>query len=191
MKEQKNGNNKKVKVKKKLPGAAVASIVVVIFILLIGVACGLVYFNIGNSSSTVINVLKTRSSAMDVILKGQSDIAARELKLVEDTSKLATEKGLNDKKTEELKQAEINIKTQQDEVNKLTAQANQTLIDMKYAAAVYDKMETAKASTILSKMAIEDIIKIFVNINSNKVSEIMAAMDPKLASDLTKSMMPN
>ena len=126
-------------------------------------------------------------------------VALQDSILLADSLKLAKEAKLIQEKSDEevidsLKNANESIAEKiksemEDKAKKETETAEEKEINNKRIAKIYENMKPDAASRVLSRLDVDEIAGILGKIKQKKAAKIIAAMNSKLAADVTKKML--
>lgn len=159
-------------------------------LLLIAASIAFYYFDLGNMRSMVINGLRIDQDSYTIIENRRSELSKIEEQIKTEQQKIQsdktvlvqTEEALN-KRDEELKQKEQQLANQESLLSGKEA-------DLAEIIELYEKMDTTAAAGIISNFSNqEDVIKILRNLSQSKAGQIMALLDPEIASEITSEML--
>lgn len=174
-----------------------ARLVIVIALLFIVTLAGLLLlFNVGGIRDAAVALLFPSEADSD-LQSGEDGEIQEQLKAIENEknrlrlweSQLNALKEELEGKQQELEQLEMELEQKAREAEELQQELTGQLKTLKDIAKVYENMETEQAASILSEM--EDtvlVIRILKNLPSERSAEILGAMDPKKAAELTRQM---
>jgi flagellar motility protein MotE (MotC chaperone) len=181
------GAEKPKKEKKPLTAGKAALATALVFLLLMGGVAGAVVTDVGGTREALATMLQGGTEAAKSekeleLMATEQDQAQKEKELAEREKALNSQQIVLDKKEKELDaRDELLLQTEQDAVS-----SQQSLAQL---AEVYSRMEASSAAGILSEIKNkQDITDILMQMKQNKVADILAAMTPELASEITLLM---
>ena len=186
-KKEKPKREKADREKKPLSAGKAALITALAFLLLIGGAAGAVILDVGGCRAAVSSLLQGGEDVAKTekeleLMAREKDLAKKE----EDVAKRektanSRESALNKKENELRSREVIVVQSEQEAADEAAA--------LEQLAEVYSRMEPINAAQILSQIKnTADVTDILRQMKQNKVADILAAMTPELASELTVQM---
>lgn len=186
-KPPKGRGEKSKKEKKPLSAGQAVIFTALVFLLITGGVVGVVAMDVGGSRAVVASMLQGGSDAAKS--QKELELMAKEKELTERENELAgREKTVSSKQTAlDKKEKELNAR---DALLLQSEQDGETSQEaLKQLATVYSRMEPASAAEILSQIKNkQDVTDILIQMQQNKVADILSAMTPELASEITLLM---
>lgn len=173
-------------------GAVFAGFLYGVFFVLLLIAAGTAfyYFDLGGVRNMVISGLKIDQDSYTIIENRRNELLKIEEQIKTEQQKIQSDKTTLVQTEEALgkREEELNLKEQDLANQEALISGKQT--DLSAIIELYEGMDTAAAAGIMSKFANqEDVIKILRNLSQSKAGQILALLDPEIASKITSEML--
>lgn len=172
-------------VKKKKKGKAAVAVILIALIALFGVSY---YYNLMDTKTKIVqfflNQDDTYSKAMAEVQAANDTIAQKQAELDSQTKTL-------DQRSADLDAREAEISGEESKAADTQASADAKLAETAKMVTIYEGMDAAVASGILSNYTDKQwIADLLMQMNEKKAAAILAAMDPVFAATITALMVP-
>ncbi|NLW11945.1 MAG: hypothetical protein GX028_08030 [Clostridiaceae bacterium] len=173
-------------------GAVFAGFLYGVFFILLLIAAGTAfyYFNLGNVRTMVISGLRIDQDSYTIIENRRNELSKIEEQIKTDQQKIQADKTALVQTEEALNKLQEELNQKEQELTNQESLLSGKETDLAEIIELYETMDTAAAAVIIEKFSNQDdVIKILRNLSQSKAGQILALLDPEVASKMTSEML--